>query len=151
MAGSGGRQQRVDAVDQLALRRRLDEVILGALAQAPDAVGFHVLVLTMMIGMPLVAGSLESERVAWKPFMPGRITSMRTRSGSSRLHTSMPSSAEPAESTWCPFFSSTVANTLVSVGESSMIRMRAILVPCDLTGFTCGLRNGGSPIAVLRA
>src|SRR5690606_26627811 len=36
-------QQRVDACDQLVLARRLDDVVLGALAQAPGLVGLHAL------------------------------------------------------------------------------------------------------------
>jgi hypothetical protein len=43
------------------------------------------LVLTMMTGIALVSESLLSARVAWKPFMPGRTTSISTRSGRSRL------------------------------------------------------------------
>src|SRR6478736_6832593 len=76
--------------------------------------------------MALVAASFDSARVAWNPFMPGRITSMRTRSGSSRLQTAMPSSALADASTWWPLRSSNWVRTAVSVGESSINRMRAI-------------------------
>src|SRR5690554_3053840 len=92
------------------------------------------LVLTMTTGMWLVSGSRDSARVAWKPFMPGRTTSMITRSGSSRLHIAMPSSALPDASTWWPLRSSNWDRTAVSVGESSINRIRAIGVPAPRSG-----------------
>src|SRR6476661_2121205 len=61
--------------------------------------------------------------------MPGMITSISTRSGCSRLAAAMPSSALPALLTRCPFFSSSVVNTRTSVGESSIMRICAIVVP----------------------
>src|SRR6478736_10492996 len=76
--------------------------------------------------MALVAASFDSARVAWNPFMPGRITSIRTRSGNSRRQTSMPSSPLPDARTWWPLRSSSWVRTAVSVGESSINRMRAI-------------------------
>src|SRR5882724_81905 len=61
--------------------------------------------------------------------MPGMITSMITMSGRSRLAAAMPSSALAALLTRCPFFSSSVVNTRTSVGESSMIKICAIVSP----------------------
>src|SRR5688500_17090338 len=84
------------------------------------------LVLTISTGIEVVTLSRDSARVAWKPFMPGSTTSMSTRSGSSRLQTSMPSSALVDASTWWPLRSSNWVSTAVSVGESSINRMRAI-------------------------
>src|SRR5690606_13112199 len=86
------------------------------------------LVLTMSTGIALVWASRDSARVAWKPFMPGSTTSISTRSGSSRLQVSMPSSALAEASTSCPLRSSTWVRTAVSVGESSINRMRAMSV-----------------------
>src|SRR5579883_318064 len=83
----------------------------------------------MRIGIDEVSASRLRVRVAWKPFIPGMITSMMTRSGRSRLASAMPSSALAALLTRCPFFSSSVVNTRTSVGESSMIRMCAICFP----------------------
>src|SRR3546814_13071077 len=85
------------------------------------------LVLTISTGMLPVAESRDSARVAWKPFMPGRITSISTRSGSSRLHNAMPSSALPEDITSWPLRSSNWVSTATSVGESSISRMRAML------------------------
>src|SRR5690242_9541948 len=50
-------------------------------------------VVIITIGTAEVAGSRVSVRVAWKPFMPGMITSMITRSGRSARTRSTPSSA----------------------------------------------------------
>ena len=86
-------------------------------------------VLTIRTGMALVSASRDSARVAWKPFMPGRMTSISTRSGSSRLQTAMPSSAVPDASTWCPLRSSNWVSTAVSVGESSIRRILALGCP----------------------
>src|SRR5688572_30704678 len=88
------------------------------------------LVLTMSTGMVLVSASRDRARVAWKPFMPGSTTSIITRSGFSRLQVSMPSSALPEASTWWPLRSRSWVRTAVSVGESSIRRIRAI---CCLT------------------
>src|SRR5690606_21273450 len=92
------------------------------------------LVLTISTGMALVSSSRDSARVAWKPFMPGRITSIRTRSGCSRRHTSMPSSALPEASTSWPLRSSNWVSTAVSVGESSINRIRAMDMPAPRSG-----------------
>src|SRR5207342_395752 len=86
-------------------------------------------VLTISTGIALVAASLDSARVAWNPFMPGRMTSMRTRSGNSRLQTAMPSSALADARTWWPLRSSSWVRTAVSVGESSIRRILAMLLP----------------------
>src|SRR5690554_6099537 len=92
------------------------------------------LVLTITTGIWPVSGSRDSARVAWKPFMPGSTTSMITRSGSSRLHTAMPSSALPEASTSWPLRSSSWVSTAVSVGESSINRIRAMGVPAPRSG-----------------
>ena len=99
------------------------------------------LVLTITTGMCAVASSRDSARVAWKPFMPGRITSISTSCGRCSRAILMPSSAEPAAITSWPLRWSIAVNTAVSVGESSMIRMRAIalrLSPGPARG--CGWR-----------
>src|SRR5690606_9350391 len=85
------------------------------------------LVLTISTGMVVVAESRDSARVAWKPFMPGSTTSMRTRAGCSRRATSMPSSALPQASTSCPLRSRSCVRTAVSVGESSISRIFAMV------------------------
>src|SRR5687768_5577445 len=85
------------------------------------------LVLTISTGIDLVTSSRDSARVAWKPFMPGRMMSISTRSGSSRLQASMPSSALPDASTWWPLRSSNWVSTAVSVGESSISRILAMV------------------------
>src|SRR5690606_35873707 len=85
------------------------------------------LVLTMSTGMWPVAASRDSARVAWKPFMPGSTTSIRTRSGSSARAASMPSSALVRAITWCPLRSRSWVNTAVSVGESSISRIFAMV------------------------
>src|SRR5688572_4500377 len=95
------------------------------------------LVLTISTGMALVAASFDSARVAWKPFMPGRTTSMMTRSGCSRLQVAMPSSALPDARTWCPLRSSNWVRTAVSVGESSINKMRAIGALPPRSGVAC--------------
>src|SRR5690554_6906164 len=92
------------------------------------------LVLTITTGMWPVSGSRDSARVAWKPFMPGSTTSMITRYGSSRWRPAMPSSALPEASTWWPLRSSNWVNTAVSVGESSINRIRAMGVPAPRSG-----------------
>src|SRR5690606_6686356 len=92
------------------------------------------LVLTITTGMWPVSGSRDSARVAWKPFMPGSTTSMITRSGISRLQTLMPSSAFCAASTSWPLRSSSWVSTAVSVGESSINRIRAMDVPAPRSG-----------------
>src|SRR3970282_2101376 len=84
------------------------------------------LVLTFSTGMDFVSASRDSARVAWKPFMPGRITSISTRSGCSRRQTSIPSSALPEASTSWPLRSSSWVRTAVSFAESSIRRIRAI-------------------------
>src|SRR5688572_20492651 len=99
------------------------------------------LVLTISTGIALVAASRDSARVAWKPFMPGRITSISTRSGISRLHTAMPSSASAEASTWCPLRSSNWVRTAVSVGESSISRILAMVCPTPRSGVDV-LANG---------
>src|SRR5690606_25829122 len=93
-----------------------------------------LLVLTMTTGMLPVAASRDSARVAWNPFMPGRITSISTRSGNSRLHSSMPSSALPEASTSCPLRSSNWVSTAASVGESSISRILAMCLPAPRSG-----------------
>src|SRR5690606_3221804 len=100
------------------------------------------LVLTMSTGIWLVAPSRDSARVAWKPFMPGSTTSISTRSGSSRLQTSMPSSALPEDSTWWPLRSSSWVSTAVSVGESSISRIFAIGCPTPRSGVVDVLADG---------
>src|SRR5690606_32452516 len=100
------------------------------------------LVLTISTGMLLVALSRDSARVAWKPFMPGSTTSISTRSGSSRLQVSMPSSALPDASTWWPLRSSSWVSTAVSVGESSISRIFAIVCPTPRSGVVDVLSDG---------
>jgi hypothetical protein len=58
--------------------RRLDQIVLGPLAQAPDAIGLHVLGADDddRDGAG-VRVACDSTRVAWNPFMPGMITSIR--------------------------------------------------------------------------
>src|SRR6185437_508234 len=51
------------------------------------------LVVIITTGTCCVFGSRVSVRVAWKPFIPGMMTSMMTRSGNSARTRSMPSSA----------------------------------------------------------
>src|SRR5690606_13720164 len=92
------------------------------------------LVLTISTGILPVAASRDSARVAWKPFIPGRMTSIRTRSGISRLHSAMPSSALPEDNTSCPLRSSNWVSTATSVGESSINRMRAMSCPTPRSG-----------------
>src|SRR5690606_33142116 len=87
------------------------------------------LVLTITTGIPLVSLSRASVRVAWNPFMPGSTTSISTRSGRSRLQVSMPSSAVAEARTSCPLRSRICVSTAVSVGESSISRMRAMELP----------------------
>src|SRR5690606_23878834 len=84
------------------------------------------LVLTISTGIWLVAPSRDSARVAWKPFMPGSTTSIRTRSGSSRLQVSMPSSALCEDSTSWPLRCNIWVSTAVSVGGSSVNRILAM-------------------------
>src|SRR5690606_8115159 len=78
-------------------------------------------------GMAAVVASRDSARVAWKPFMPGSTTSISTSAGSSRRATSMPSSALPQASTSCPLRSRSWVRTAVSVGESSISRIFAMV------------------------
>src|SRR5690606_21541157 len=85
------------------------------------------LVLTISTGMALVASSRDSARVAWNPFMPGSTTSIRTRSGRSARAASMPSSAFARAITWCPLRSRSWVRTAVSVGESSISRIFAMV------------------------
>src|SRR3546814_12489193 len=92
------------------------------------------LVLTISTGMLPVAPSRDSARVAWKPFMPGNTTSISTRSGSSRLQTSMPSSALPEDSTPWPLRSSNWVRTAMSVRASSISRILAIGCPTPRSG-----------------
>src|SRR5690554_920763 len=92
------------------------------------------LVLTITTEMRPVSGSRDSARVAWKPFIPGSTTSMITRSGISRLHAVMPSSAFCDASTSWPLRSSSWVSTAVSVGESSINRIRAMDVPAPRSG-----------------
>src|SRR6185312_8674374 len=94
------------------------------------------LVVIITTGTCWVFGSRVSVRVAWKPFMPGMITSMMTRSGCSARTRSMPSSAVLTAATWCPARSSSVVNTRTSVGESSMMRILATGPPQNLQSVT---------------
>ncbi len=76
--------ERTDLGHQLGGIDRLDDVVAGALAHAPDAVGFLVLAgahddrhRSAYCGLRAIA------RVSWKPFWPGITTSIRIRSGCS--------------------------------------------------------------------
>src|SRR5690606_1599048 len=64
------------------------------------------------------------------------------RSGSSRLQVSMPSSALPDASTWWPLRSSSWVSTAVSVGESSISRIFAIVCPTPRSGVVDVLSDG---------
>src|SRR5471032_1290878 len=86
----------------------------------------------MMIGMPLVSGSLDSWRVAWKPLRPGITMSISTASGFSWRARATPSAPFSALRTWCPCFSSMPVSLYISVGESSTIRTRAMVFPTTL-------------------
>src|SRR5699024_5720516 len=100
------------------------------------------LVVMMRIGTSLVFGSRLKVRVAWKPFMPGMMTSMITASGNLPRTCSMPSSALPTLETVCPAFSSNVVNTRTSVGESSMMRICAMKGPVGRLRVRRMLANG---------
>src|SRR6185437_6278113 len=101
-----------------------------------------LLVVTINTGIALVSGSLVRLRVAWKPFMPGMITSISTRSGLVLCAASMPASALATEVTLCPARSSAPEKIFTSVGESSMIRMFAIVSPCLMQQTACALFDG---------
>src|SRR5690606_17495724 len=97
-----------------------------------------LLVLTIRTGILLVAWSRVRARVAWKPLMPVSTTSIRTRSGSSLRAISRPSSALVAKMTWWPPRSSHCVKTARSVGESSISRIRAMLLPAPRSGVYVG-------------
>src|SRR5690606_34034224 len=86
------------------------------------------LVVTRITGMCLMVGSREIERVAWKPLRFGITTSMRIRSGSSRLAASPPAAPSSAVSASWPSFSTMRRMPVSCAGESSTIRMRAMLL-----------------------
>src|SRR5688572_7900551 len=83
---------------------------------------------TMMTGILRVAGSFASVRVARKPSTPGITMSMRMRSGRISRALRIPSAPSAAPSVSKPWFSSMRRIWNTSVGESSMIRMRAMNV-----------------------
>src|SRR6188508_1495843 len=87
-----------------------------------------LLLETMMTGIARVAGSLASVRVARKPSTPGITMSIRIRSGRISRALRMPSAPSAAPSVSKPWFSSMRRIWKTSVGESSMIRMRAMAV-----------------------
>jgi hypothetical protein len=62
--------QRLDLFQELAFGERLGDVVLGALAKAPDLVGLLVLGGADDDRMCLVFSSRVMARVAWKPFSP---------------------------------------------------------------------------------
>ena len=88
------------------------------------------LVVTSTIGMCLVLASRVIERVAWKPLRFGMTTSIRIRSGISRLAASTPAAPSSAVNASWPSFSTMRRIPINWEGESSTIRMRAIGFPC---------------------
>src|SRR5690606_21717369 len=97
-----------------------------------------LLVLTISTGILLVASSRVSARVAWKPLMPGSTTSISTRSGCCSRASVRPSSALLATRTSWPSRSSHWVKTARSVGESSISRIRAMLLPAPRSGVDVG-------------
>src|SRR5690606_3726711 len=87
------------------------------------------LVVTRITGMCFVLGSRVIERVAWKPLRFGITTSIRSRSGSSRLATSTPAAPSSAVSASWPRLSTMRRMPISCDGESSTIRMRAVVFP----------------------
>src|SRR5438067_11323109 len=94
------------------------------------------LLVHRMTGMFFVASSRVRVRVAWKPFCPGRTTSMSTRSGRDCLTFVIASSALSAVATLKPFLDRRSVRNWRSVGESSTTRIVLIAIGC-LSG-----RNG---------
>src|SRR5881394_516810 len=88
------------------------------------------LLVHRITGIVFVASSRVSARVAWKPFCPGRTTSISTRSGRDCFTLFIASSALSAVATLKPFFESMSLRNSRSVGESSTIRIFLMAMRC---------------------
>src|SRR5436190_7881635 len=88
------------------------------------------LLVHRITGIVFVASSRVSARVAWKPFCPGRTTSISTRSGRDCFTLFIASSALSAVATLKPLFESMSLRNSRSVGESSTIRIFLMAMRC---------------------